>query len=125
MPFSIPLVYNLKVRLQPLLCALRRVDTNPTYPLAIVAAAANAPAAIAKALVPPPDNKEQIKVTTFIAVGAAIYGYSSSKYGHVGIYIGNGMVAHNIGYIKIEPIEDWIKTYKGFAWGWENNMSLV
>ena len=60
-----------------------------------------------------------------IPVGAAIYGYSSSKYGHVGIYIGNGMVAHNIGYIKIEPIEDWIKTYKGFAWGWENNMSLV
>ena len=55
-----------------------------------------------------------------IPVGAAIYGYSSSKYGHVGIYIGNGMVAHNIGYIKIEPIEDWIKTYKGFAWGWEN-----
>lgn len=60
-----------------------------------------------------------------IPVGATVYGYSSSKYGHVGIYIGNGMVAHNIGYIKIEPIEDWIKTYKGFAWGWENNMSLV
>lgn len=60
-----------------------------------------------------------------ISVGATVYGYSSSKYGHVGIYIGNGMVAHNIGYIKIETIEDWIKTYKGFAWGWENNMSLV
>lgn len=60
-----------------------------------------------------------------IPVGAAIYGYSSSKYGHVGIYIGNGMVAHNIGYIKIEPIEDWIKTYKGFAWGFENGKELV
>lgn len=60
-----------------------------------------------------------------IPVGAAIYGYSSSKYGHVGIYIGNGMVAHNIGYIKIEPIEDWIKTYKGFAWGWENGNILI
>lgn len=60
-----------------------------------------------------------------IPVGATVYGYSSSQYGHVGIYIGNGMVAHNIGYIKIEPIEDWIKTYKGFAWGWENNTSLV
>ncbi|MCM1284720.1 MAG: hypothetical protein NC213_10540 [Acetobacter sp.] len=60
-----------------------------------------------------------------IPVGATVYGYSSSQYGHVGIYIGNGMVAHNIGYIKIEPIEDWIKTYKGFAWGWENNKNLV
>lgn len=60
-----------------------------------------------------------------IPVGAAIYGYSSSKYGHVGIYIGNGMVAHNIGYIKIEPIEDWIKTYKGFAWGWENGYVIM
>lgn len=60
-----------------------------------------------------------------IQVGATIYGYSSSQYGHVGIYIGNGMVAHNIGYIKIEPIEDWIKIYKGFCWGWENNKNLV
>lgn len=60
-----------------------------------------------------------------IPVGATIYGYSSSQYGHVGIYIGNGMVAHNIGYVKIEPIEDWIKTYKGFCWGWENNLGLV
>lgn len=60
-----------------------------------------------------------------IPVGATIYGYSSSQYGHVGIYIGNGMVAHNIGYIKIEPIEDWIKTYKGFCWGWENRICLI
>lgn len=59
-----------------------------------------------------------------IQVGATIYGYSSSQYGHVGIYIGNGMVAHNIGYIKIEPIKDWIKTYKGFCWGWENGKTL-
>lgn len=60
-----------------------------------------------------------------IPVGTTVYGYSSSQYGHVGIYIGNGMVAHNIGYIKIEPIKDWIKTYKGFAWGWENNKHLI
>lgn len=55
-----------------------------------------------------------------IPVGATVYGYSSSKYGHVGIYIGNGMVAHNIGEIKIQSLESWVKTYKGFAWGWEN-----
>lgn len=55
-----------------------------------------------------------------IPVGATVYGYSSSKYGHVGIYIGNGTVAHNIGEIKIQSLESWIETYKGFAWGWEN-----
>lgn len=59
-----------------------------------------------------------------IPVGATVYGYSSSKYGHVGIYIGNGMVAHNIGEIKIQSLESWIKTYKGFAWGWENANKL-
>lgn len=59
-----------------------------------------------------------------IPVGATVYGYSSSKYGHVGIYIGNGMVAHNIGEIKIQSLESWIKTYKGFAWGWENSKKL-
>ena len=40
-----------------------------------------------------------------IPVGATVYGYSSSQYGHVGIYIGNGMVAHNIGEIKIQSLE--------------------
>lgn len=60
-----------------------------------------------------------------IPVGATIYGYSSSKYGHVGIYIGNGMVAHNIGEIKIQSLESWIETYKGFAWGWENGDVLL
>lgn len=60
-----------------------------------------------------------------IPVGATVYGYSSSKYGHVGIYIGNGMVAHNIGEIKIQSLESWIKSYKGFAWGFENGKELV
>ncbi len=60
-----------------------------------------------------------------IPVGTTVYGYSSSKYGHVGIYIGNGMVAHNIGEIKIQSLESWVKTYKGFAWGFENGKNLV
>ena len=59
-----------------------------------------------------------------IPVCATVYGYSSSQYGHVGIYIGNGMVVHNIGEIKIQSLESWIKTYKGFAWGWENANKL-
>ena len=60
-----------------------------------------------------------------IPVGATVYGYASNPYGHVGIYIGNGMVAHNIGEIKIQSLESSVKTYKGFAWGWENGNILV
>lgn len=60
-----------------------------------------------------------------IQVGATVYGYSSSQFGHVGIYIGNGMVAHNIGEVKIERLDEWIKKYKGFAWGWENGKVLI
>ena len=59
-----------------------------------------------------------------IQVGAAVYGYSSSQYGHVGIYIGNGMVAHNIGGVKIETLNDWVNNYKGVCWGWENGKNL-
>ena len=59
-----------------------------------------------------------------IQVGAAVYGYSSSQYGHVGIYIGNGMVAHNIGGVKIETLEHWVQYYKGVCWGWENGKNL-
>lgn len=60
-----------------------------------------------------------------IPVGATVYGYSSSQYGHVGIYIGNGMVAHNIGYVKVQSLESWIEQYKGFCWGWENGNDIL
>ncbi len=61
-----------------------------------------------------------------IPVGATIYGYASNPYGHVGIYIGNGNVIHNLsGTVKVQSLESWVKDFKGFAWGWENNMSLV
>lgn len=59
-----------------------------------------------------------------IQVGATVYGYSSSQYGHVGIYIGNGMVAHNIGYLKVESLERWVKTYNGQCWGWNGGYNL-
>lgn len=56
-----------------------------------------------------------------IQVGATVYGYASNSYGHVGIYIGNGKVIHNLsGTVKIQSLESWVKDFKGFAWGWEN-----
>lgn len=60
-----------------------------------------------------------------IQVGAAVYGYSSSVYGHVGIYIGNGMVAHNVGHLKIDTLEYWIEHYNGQCWGWNGGYNLT
>lgn len=60
-----------------------------------------------------------------IQVGATVYGYASNPYGHVGIYIGNGKVIHNLsGTVKVQSLESWVKDFKGFAWGWENNKNL-
>ena len=65
-----------------------------------------------------------------IPVGACVYSFKSRSgtwcycgrdAGHVGIYIGNGYVAHNIGYIKIEPLLSWEKTWPYAGWGYFNN----
>ena len=60
-----------------------------------------------------------------IPVGATVYGYASNPYGHVGIYIGNGQVIHNLsGTVKIQSLESWVNDFKGFAWGWENEIRI-
>lgn len=60
-----------------------------------------------------------------IPVGATVYGYASNPYGHVGIYIGNGQVIHNLsGTVKVQSLESWVEDFKGFAWGWENGKKL-
>lgn len=59
-----------------------------------------------------------------IPLGATVYGYSSSIYGHVGIYIGDGIVAHNVGGISFDDLDYWISKYKGVCWGW-NGVDLT
>lgn len=55
-----------------------------------------------------------------IPVGATVYGYASNPYGHVGIYIGNGMVIHNLsGNVISQSLDSWVTQFKGFSWGWE------
>ena len=62
---------------------------------------------------------------TNIPVGAAIYGHSSSRYGHVGIYVGNDQVYHNVGGVQVDTLEDWIANYRGFCWGWIGGTDLT
>lgn len=48
-------------------------------------------------------------------------GYMGSLYGHVGIYLGDGMIAHNAGYLSIQTIDEWASwqsaTCQGYT-GW-------
>ena len=51
-----------------------------------------------------------------IPVGTVVYG-STGTNGHCGIYIGNNKVAHNVGYVQIQSLSIWQKSYKYLGWG--------
>ena len=65
-----------------------------------------------------------------IPLGATVYGHAyidangrqaqcyGHEAGHVGIYVGNGQVASNVGGIQIESLDSWISTYGWKGWGW-------
>lgn len=60
-----------------------------------------------------------------IQVGATVYGTASQQYGHVGIYIGSGLVIHNLsGNVKVQSLESWVKDFNGKCWGWDNRHNL-
>lgn len=60
-----------------------------------------------------------------VPIGAAIYGESYTalgvKYGHVGIYIGDGLVADNAGYVRISTLEKFISNHPDGCWGWTSS----
>ena len=55
-----------------------------------------------------------------IPVGAAVYGTGTgTKYGHVGIYIVNGLVMDNVGNgIKTQTLDEWIAWQEKYGTGW-------
>lgn len=57
-----------------------------------------------------------------IAVPSSPYDAAGKIYGHVGIYIGNGQVRDNIGYIHTGSLDSWISYYSAGGstprWGW-------
>ena len=60
-----------------------------------------------------------------IPVGAAVYGRRNKEYGHIGIYMGDGTVRHNVGGVISTNLEDWIAQYDGFCWGWPGGIDLT
>lgn len=60
-----------------------------------------------------------------IPPGAAIYGRLNQQYGHVGIYVGDGLVYHNVGGVAVDTLDNWISYYEAFAWGWQAGTDLT
>lgn len=64
-----------------------------------------------------------------IPPGATVYGYGGSSFGHVGVYIGDGLVCHNDGHndgtAKVDTLARWVRVYQGFCWGWAAGTDLT
>ena len=49
-------------------------------------------------------------------------------YGHVGIYVGGGIVRENVGYINERSLDAWISAFSGSVpvrWGWMGGIALA
>lgn len=75
------------------------------------------------------DNRADLKVGMIVACPySTASGYHDC--GHVGTYIGDGKVMHNVGAVKIDDLDHWIEVYGNHGawpvkWGWLGNKDLT
>lgn len=73
-------------------------------------------------------NLEDLKPGMIIAVPTHNSTADAQRYGHVCIYIGNGMVRENVlGQVRDTPLSSWLSCYSGAAtpkWGWIFGINL-
>ena len=72
-------------------------------------------------------DKSELKPGMIVAVSTHPHTSAGSIYGHVGIYIGNGMVRDNVGTIREISLDEWIDYYGDTVdvkWGWLNGTDL-
>lgn len=66
-------------------------------------------------------DKSAIEPGMIVAVSTHPHSSAGRIYGHVGIYIGNGKMMDNIGYIRTISLDSWISYYGDLVtprWGW-------
>ena len=72
-------------------------------------------------------DRSELKVGMLVAVRSSSSGTSAgATYGHVGIYIGDGKIMHNIGGIETWDLDDWINQYCKWSpvgWGFPPNVA--
>lgn len=69
----------------------------------------------------------QLKVGMIVAVPTHTHTNAGARWGHIAIYVGNGMVMDNIGYIRMTSLAWWLNYYHTTAtpqWGWVLNTPL-
>lgn len=63
-----------------------------------------------------------------IAVPSSPASSAGRVYGHVGVYVGGGMVRDNVGWIRMTPVGEWVGYYSALAtprWGWYGGAPLT
>lgn len=73
-------------------------------------------------------DRSQLRPGMIIAVSTHTHSGPGMTAGHIGIYIGGGKVAHNIGTVEIWDLEKWINYYGTTVtprWGWHDNIDLT
>ncbi|WP_234346312.1 coiled-coil domain-containing protein [Collinsella provencensis] len=66
-------------------------------------------------------NRNNLSAGMIVAVSTHPHTAAGIVYGHVGIYMGNGVVMDNIGYIRSISLNEWISYYGATVtprWGW-------
>ena len=66
-------------------------------------------------------NKSELKPGMIIAVPSHSGTSAGRTYGHIGIYVGNGEVRHNIGSVATWSLDSWLSYYSSITtprWGW-------
>ncbi|MEW4402900.1 phage tail tip lysozyme [Enterococcus sp. AN402] len=73
-------------------------------------------------------DRSQLKVGMVVAVeSSSSGGVMGAIYGHVGVYIGNGQVMHNVGSVQTMSLDKWIAFYgktSPVGWGFPKNVSI-
>ncbi len=72
-------------------------------------------------------DRNKLKPGMIVAVSTHPFSAAGRIYGHVGIYLGNGVVRDNIGYIRTISVDEWINFYSTVVpvrWGWINGIAL-
>ena len=74
-------------------------------------------------------NKSQLQVGMIVAVSTYNrYDWAGRTYGHIGIYIGDGMIMDNIGSVNTQSLDSWIAYYGDTVtprWGWLGGHALA
>ena len=70
----------------------------------------------------------ELKPGMIVAVPTHSHTYAGRIYGHIGIYIGGGIMMDNVGFIRTITVDEWINYYSTTVtprWGWLAGIELT